>query len=56
MATTTRKTNELAPLRAPLIAGGGTALLFAAGVGLIALFGDPAGRPPLARGELGALP
>lgn len=56
MALTARKTNELAPLRAPLIAGGGTALLFAAGVGLIALFGDPAGRPPLARGELGEAP
>lgn len=56
MASTARRTNELAPLHAPLIAGGGTALLFAAGVAVIALFGDPDGRPPLARGALGAAP
>lgn len=56
MASFARKSSEASPLRPPLIAGAGTALLFVAGVSLIALFGDPAGRPPLARGELGAAP
>ncbi len=56
MASIARKGNETSPLRAPLIVGAGTALLFAAGIAAIALFGDPVGRPPLARGALGAAP
>ena len=51
-----RQTSETSPFRAPLLAGGGTALLFALGVAAIALFGDPNGRPPVGRGELGPAP
>lgn len=51
-----RQTSDTSPFRAPLIAGGGTAILFAAGIAAIALFGDPSGRPPVGRGALDPAP
>ena len=42
--------SKLAPFRAPLIAGGGTALAFATVIGAIALFGQDEFDTPFARG------
>ncbi|MEE2565641.1 divergent polysaccharide deacetylase family protein [Hyphobacterium marinum] len=51
-----RQTSEASPFRGPLLAGGGTAVLFALGIAAIALFGDPDGRPPIGRAGLGPAP
>ena len=47
---------EQSPFKVPLLVGAGAALLFVLGIAAIAVFGDPAGRPPIVRGELGPSP
>jgi uncharacterized protein len=54
MSSTTLRPNSV--FRAPALAGLGAVLLFATGAALIALLGDPDGRPPVARHALGPVP
>ena len=55
-AASYRSSSESSPFKAPLMAGGGAALLFAIGIAAIAIFGDPSGRPPIGRGALAPAP
>lgn len=48
--------NAAAAFKGPAFAGLGAALLFGLGAALIAVLGDPAGRPPVARQALGPAP